>query len=123
MTRIAIGGFLVAHGLVHIAVWAVPKPADGSAPFDASRSWLIGSSKGLAAALAIVAALILVSGGLALFTQAGVWRPLTMTGLAASLFLDVLYFNPWLIFIAVVNAAFLAALALAHWPSANTVGA
>jgi hypothetical protein len=124
VTRILIGGFLIAHGLVHIAVWATPATQNGQGtPFVAWHSWLIGPTKGLAIALAAVVALILVAGGAALFAQAGLWRPLTMAGLAGSLFLDVLYFNPWFIFIGVVNGAFLLALALAHWPAVSRLGA
>jgi len=55
MTRILIGGFLIAHGLVHIGMWGVPKlqTAEGS-PFVSSDSWLIGSTKRLAAVLAVL---------------------------------------------------------------------
>jgi hypothetical protein len=124
MTRMLIGGFLIAHGLVHIGMWGVPKrqTAEGS-PFVSSDSWLIGSTKGLAAVLAVLVAVVLISGGVALFSQTGLWRPLAMAGLAGSLFLDILYFNPWFIFIGVVNGAFLWALVLAHWPNASSVGA
>ena len=124
MTRILIGGFLIAHGLVHIGMWGVPKlqTAEGS-PFVSSDSWLIGSTKGLAAVLAVLTAVVLIAGGVALFAHSGLWRPLTIVGLAGSLFLDVLYFNPWFIFITVVNGAFLWALLWAHWPAASRVGA
>jgi hypothetical protein len=122
--RIMIGGFLVAHGLVHLAVWATPRPSGkATGPFDPSNSWLIGSSKGLAVILAIAAAVVLVAGGVALFTEAEVWRSLTVVGLGLSLVLDVLYFNPWFGFITAVNAAFLVALVWAHWPSERMVGA
>ncbi len=80
---------------------------------------LIGSTKGLAAVLAVVVALVLISGGFALFAHAALWRPLTIGGLAGSLFLDLLYFNPWFVFIGVVNAAFLWALVWAHWRRAE----
>jgi hypothetical protein len=121
MIRILLGGFLVAHGLVHLAVWATPKPTDGS--FDPSSSWLFGSAKGLSVMIAALATVALVAGGVALFAHAGVWRPLTIVGLAVSLLLDVLYFNPWFIFITVVNAGLLVALSWAHWPSTGSVGA
>jgi len=61
---------------------------------DPSDSWLIGSTKGLAVVIAVLVAVIFVSGGIALFAHAVWWRPLTIAGLAASLALDVLYFNP-----------------------------
>ena len=125
MTRILIGAFLIAHGLVHIAVWATPrtKKIQAETPFDPSHSWLIGTARGFAAPLAVAVAIILVVVGIALFAHAGLWRPLTVAGLAGSLFLDVLYFNPWLGFITAVNAAFLAGLVWWHWPSATRVGA
>jgi hypothetical protein len=108
MIRILIGGLLIAHGLVHVAVWATPKRPD--APFDASDSWLLGSTRGPSVVLAVVAAVVLVAGGVALFADAAVWQPLTIVGLAVSLLLDVLYFNLWFGFITVVNAVLLMAL-------------
>jgi hypothetical protein len=125
MIRILIGGFLIAHGLVHIAVWAMPRTtkAQADAPFDPAHSWLIGTTRRLVAPFAVIVAVILVAGGIALFAQAGSWRPITVIGLAGSLFLDVLYFNPWFVFITAANAAFLAGLVWWHWPSAGRVGA
>jgi hypothetical protein len=43
MVRVLLSGFLIAHGLVHIAIWA-PKHDPEKAPFDASHSWLIVTS-------------------------------------------------------------------------------
>ena len=125
MIRIVIGAFLIVHGLVHIAVWATPRTqkVQAETPFDPSHSWLIGTARGFAVPMAVVVAVILVGAGIALFTHAGLWRPLAVVGLAGSLFLDVLYFNPWLAFITVVNAALLAGLVWWHWPSATRVGA
>jgi hypothetical protein len=34
MWRFLFIGFLIAHGLVHLAIWLMPKPADQKAPFD-----------------------------------------------------------------------------------------
>jgi hypothetical protein len=76
MIRILVGGFLIAHGLVHLAVWATPM--DESASFYPSHSWLLGSAKGLSVVIAALATVILVSGGVALFAHAGVWRPLVI---------------------------------------------
>jgi hypothetical protein len=124
MIRILIGGFLIAHGLVHIAVWATPRTQkiQAETPFDPSHSWLIGTARGFAAPMAVVVAVILVAAGIALFAHASLWRPLAVAGLGASLFLYVLYFNPWLDFITLVNAAVLAGLVWWHWPSATRMG-
>jgi hypothetical protein len=121
MIQVLIGGFLIGHGLLHVAVWATPRPP--AAPFDPSDSWLLGSTKGLAVVLAVLAAVVLVSGGVALFADASVWRPLTVVGLGVSLLLDVLYFNLWFGLITVVNAVFLVALTWIGWNPAGSVGA
>ncbi|MBD0283603.1 MAG: hypothetical protein ICV69_15635 [Thermoleophilaceae bacterium] len=39
------GLFLIAHGLVHLAVW-FPEPKD-DAPFDARNLWLLGEAVAL----------------------------------------------------------------------------
>lgn len=72
MLRVLLIGFLIAHGLVHVAIWG-PKydPAKGS--FDASHSWLIGNQRPLAQVLAFAAAAILILAGIALWSH-GEWR-------------------------------------------------
>ena len=57
-------GFLIAHGFVHMAIWA-PKDDPTKAPFDASHSWLIGAQRPLARLLAFAAAATLVLAGIA----------------------------------------------------------
>ena len=121
--RIAIGGFLVAHGLMHGVVWILkPNPNLRGVP-EFSNSWLIGSTRTLSAAAAGVVALTLVFGGVALFAHAPAWRPIAVAGLAGSLLLDVLYFTPWLSFITIVNATFLIELVWVGWPSKGQLGA
>ena len=44
-------------------------------------------------------------------------------GLALSLGLMVLYFDPWFLFIEGVNAALFVSIAWLHWPSKTMVGA
>jgi hypothetical protein len=39
MWRFVFIAFLIAHGGVHVAIWATPKPEDQKVPFDASHSW------------------------------------------------------------------------------------
>ena len=38
MLRWLLIGFLIAHGLVHVAIW-VPRYDPEKVPFDASHSW------------------------------------------------------------------------------------
>jgi hypothetical protein len=46
-----------------------------------------------------------------------------VVGLAVSLGLMVVYFNPWLLFIQAVNAALIVGILWLDWPSKSMVGA
>jgi hypothetical protein len=113
MWRFLLIAFLIAHGLVHLPVWVwVPKPKDGKEmPFDSTYSWLLGNQKALATVVALAAAVLLITGGVALWAHVEWWRPVGLTGLALSFGLMVLYFNPWFLFIEGVNAALIVGLA------------
>jgi protein-S-isoprenylcysteine O-methyltransferase Ste14 len=121
MWRFVFIAFLIAHGGVHAAIWATP-PKPG-APFDASSSWLLGSQRSLAMAVALVATVLLVVAGVGLSMHAEWWRPIAIAGLGVSFGLMVLWFSPWYSFIEVVNAALLIGLAFLSWPSADVLGA
>jgi hypothetical protein len=125
MWRFLFIGFLVAHGLIHVAMWVlVPKPAPGKeAPFDASHSWLLGNQRALAASVAVVTAAILVAAAGGLWAQTDWWRAAAVVGLASSFLLMVVYFTPWFIFIEAVNAALVASILWLSWPSKEMVGA
>jgi uncharacterized membrane protein YphA (DoxX/SURF4 family) len=70
LLRVLLGLFFIAHGLVHVAIWA-PKYDPEKVPFDASHSWLLGDRRLLARVLAFAAAAILVVVGIALLAQGG----------------------------------------------------
>ena len=123
MWRILFIAFLVAHGLVHLANWLMPKPKGQKAPFDVSHSWLLGDQRAIAIAVAVAAAALLIVGGLGLWAHAGWWRSASVIGLALSFGLMVLYFNPWYLFIEGVNAALIVGLLWLTWPSKSMVGA
>jgi hypothetical protein len=114
--------FLIAHGLVHVAIWA-PKYDPEKVPFDASHSWLIGDQRPLARVLAFAAAALLVLAGIVLWSQGGWWRPTAVLGLSVSTILLLLYFSPWYLFILPVNIALIVGIALMEWPAETTVGA
>ncbi|HEU4544098.1 MAG TPA: hypothetical protein VFR23_23410 [Jiangellaceae bacterium] len=122
MLRALLIIFFIAHGLVHVAIWA-PKfdPEKGS--FDPSHSWLLGNRRRLAQVLAFTAAAILVVAGVALWVEGSWWRPTAVVGLAVSTLLLVLYFNVWYVFILAVNVALIVGIAWMDWPSTSTVGA
>jgi hypothetical protein len=122
MWRVLSIGFLIAHGFVHVAIWA-PKYDPEKAQFDASHSWLIGDKRTLAQILAFAAAAILVAAGIGLWAHGEWWRPTTVVGLSISAALLLLYFYRWYLFILIVNIGLIAGLVWFDWPSAATVGA
>jgi hypothetical protein len=123
MWRFLFIGSLIAHGLVHLAIWVMPKPKDQQAPFDPDHSWLLGEQKTTAVLLAVTAAVLLMAGGLGLWAHADWWRSVAVIGLAASFGLMVLYFNPWYLFIEGVNASLIVGIVWLTWPSPAMVGA
>jgi hypothetical protein len=122
MLRWLLIGFLIAHGLVHVAIWA-PAYDPEKAPFDASHSWLIGDQRPFARVLAFAAAAILVLAGIALWADGGWWRPTAVLGLSLSTVVLVVYFTPWYVFILAVNTALIVGIAFMDWPARATVGA
>jgi hypothetical protein len=115
--------FLIAHGGIHVAIWATPKPKDPPPPFDPSHSWVLGDRRGVALVLALVAGVALVAAGIGLWASAEWWRPVAVAGLAVSFGLMVLFFTPWFVPIQVLNAALIVGLLWLDWPSRAMVGA
>ena len=132
MVRLVFGGFLIAHGLIHAAIWlpqafGVRAAADPHAPFDPGVSWILsglgdGGVRWLSVMLALVAAFGFVAGGAGLFAQQGWWRTMTVSAAVVSLALLVVYFDPWLSAAVLLDLALLASIGWAQWPSAAQVG-
>jgi hypothetical protein len=122
MLRLLLIGFLIAHGLVHVALWA-PKYDPETAPFDPSHSWLLGDQRSLARVLAFVAAALLVVAGVGLAVHGEWWRQTAVIGMSVSSALLLLYFNAWYLFILAVNTALIVGIAFMDWPSKSTLGA
>lgn len=122
MWRFLFIGFFIAHGLVHLAIWLMPKPPDAKASFDPMRSWLIGERSIVAVTLAVVAAALLVLTGVALWAHADLWRVVAVSGLGISFGLMVVYFNPWYLLIQGVNLALIVGIVWLTWPSKAMVG-
>jgi hypothetical protein len=111
--------FLIAHGLVHVALWA-PKFDPTSAPFHPSHSWLLGDRRLVAQVLAFTAAAVLVVAGIALWADTAWWQPMAVAGLVLSTVLLVLYFHPWFLFILAINVALIVGIAWLGWPGGPT---
>jgi hypothetical protein len=122
MWRVLLIGFLIAHGLVHVAIWT-PRYDPEKAAFDASHSWLLGDQRTLARILAFSAAGILVLAGIALWAHGEWWRPTAVVGLSVSTVLLLLYFIAWYLPILSVNAALIVGIVWFDWPAVSTVGA
>jgi hypothetical protein len=97
------GLFLVAHGLVHIAVWLAPARPD--APFDSHRSWLLGDARTLSRSLAVATSLLFVVAGILVLASAASGAGVAVGGAAASLVLVLLTFHPWFIAAIAINVA------------------
>ena len=122
LLRVLLGVFFIAHGLIHVAIWA-PKYDPEKVAFDASHSWLLGDQRPLARVLAFAAAAILIVAGVGLLAQGEWWRPTAIVGLSLSTALLLLYFNPWYLFILPVNIALVVGITWMDWPAKSTVGA
>jgi hypothetical protein len=124
MWRFVFPAFLVAHGLVHVAVWAMPKPAEGKEPpFDPAHSWLLGNARTLVISLAVASAALFVVAALGLFGHADWWRTVAVVASGVSIVLMTLFFNPWLVAGWGLNAGLIAGIVWFAWPSQILVGA
>jgi hypothetical protein len=95
MVRFALGGFVIAHGLVTAALWAAPRKPDS--PFDSTHSWLLGDVRSVAVVMAMVAALGFVLAGIGFLTHQSWWGGFGIGAGALALVLMMLTFNPWLL--------------------------
>jgi hypothetical protein len=101
MAAVLFGAFLIAHGLVHLGVWATPQNPD--APFEPSHSW-VGTAAGASAAsmrhaaivLAAIVAGLSVVAGVAVFAELSIWPATVIAAATASLLLIGAYYSPWL---------------------------
>jgi hypothetical protein len=105
MLRVLLGLFVVAHGLVTFGIWAAP--VTEKAPFNPSHSWLLGDTRTLAVALAVVAAVAFVFAGGGVLAQQGWWAAAAVAAGAVAVVLMGLYFNPWLSAGILISAAIL----------------
>ena len=105
MLRVLVGMFLVAHGLVTFAIWAAPMTEQ--APFNPSHSWLLGDTRALALALAVVAGIAFVVTGGGFLAHQDWWAAAAVAAGAVSVLLMALYFNRWLSAGILISAAIL----------------
>jgi hypothetical protein len=116
--RIAVVAFLVAHGLVHIAVWGTSKPLEGTNP---GHSWLLGDNRSMAIALMTAATGLFVFTGVLLLFHAAWWQTLAVVSGGVSLLLVAVFPaaipGAWLIAPVTINAGIIASIVWLDWPS------
>ena len=122
MIRFLITGLLIAHGLIHIAIYAKPSGAAREVPFDPSRSWALAGahvgatpmrSTSQALGLAVAPAYAIAGWGIALDVAA--WTAAAAVAAILGLALKGLWFNPWLLYGIALDIGVLAAIATG-WP-------
>jgi hypothetical protein len=106
MTTTLVVAFLLAHGLVHFAVWLPhPDPDPGkSAPFAPDHSAVLtktsvpqATARKVSTTLAVAAGGGFVLTGLAVATEAAWAVPVALVASLLGLGLKALFFNPWLL--------------------------
>ena len=98
MWRTLIGLFLVAHGLVTVAMWG-PRystvPEGRIQPPDPAHSWIFGDVRMVSLVFGVTVGLALAVAGIGFLTNQ-TWWPLVAAGAgAASLLLFGVFFTPW----------------------------
>jgi len=130
LARLLIGGFLVAHGLIHRLYFTAPPPNTDMEKwaFHPDRSWLLGrlgigpaALRQICLVLSTITIAVFVLAGISLIIGADWWRALTAAAAAGGLVLLILFWHPWLLFGIALNAAILILL-WEGWPSASALG-
>jgi hypothetical protein len=122
MLNATIALFLIAHGLLHLTIYVVPRNPHQRLPYDASRSWAlqtlhVGTAPMHTAAVALssVVATLYCSAGLALDLRLGAAAGLAAAAAVTALALKVVWFNTWLTLGVAIDLAILLAVATG-WP-------
>jgi len=128
--KLLIGGFLIAHGLIHV-LYGVPAP-DENWPFKLDHSWLLSrfsvsetSLSALGKILWLSATVGFVLAGLGVF---GIpllerwWRTIAVASSAASLLLISLFWHRWFIVGLLLDVAIVVALLWIDWPPVELLG-
>jgi hypothetical protein len=124
MSEILLVGFLVAHGLLHLAIW-VPQPppdADPPPPFHPDHSAVMtavsmtsATARGTSIGLAATASAAYLLAALTVALDAGVAVVALVVAAGIGLLLKALFFHPWLT-VGVLLDVLVVTSALADWP-------
>jgi hypothetical protein len=102
MADALIGLFLVAHGLVHLAIYVIPPDPSKPAPFNPSRSWVL-ASRGVDAGVMRTSSIGIAVGTAVSYAAAGslvllgaAWAGAGVVAALMGVTLKSLWFHPWL---------------------------
>ena len=116
LLRVAVGFFLIAHGLVHL-LYLVTKEDDPSWPFTLDKSWLVPDAvrrpAGIVLLAATVAAFVLL--GLAVWGVpglSGAWSAIAIVAATLSLIMLVAFWNSQLFVGICIDVALIALAAI-----------
>lgn len=125
MINILVVAFLLAHGLVHFAVWLPhpePDPAK-PAPFAPDHSAVLtktsvprATTRKLSTTLAVAAGAGFLLAGLAVALDADWAVPMAVVASLLGLGLKALFFNPWLLVGVLLDLGVLFGAAAWPWP-------
>jgi hypothetical protein len=116
VTRVLVAVFLVAHGLVHAAIYATPKDPAKPGPFDPSHSWALAAGhvapepmRSASVGLAWATAALYSLAGVAVLVDAPAWVGFAAVAAVVAIALKGLWFNRWLTFGLALDVAVLVA--------------
>ncbi len=123
MTRTLVTTLLIAHGLLHLAIYATPVNPDKPVPFDPGHSWAFGGGRGAATstrsasvALACAVAAAYRTAGWMVAIDSADWAAVVGLAVVLGLFLKAFWFHPWLTFGVALDIA-IAVAAVLGWPA------
>jgi hypothetical protein len=123
VTRFAVTTFLIAHGLIHIAIYASPSNPAKPAPFDPSRSWALAAAhvdttmmRSASLVMCLAAAAAYAAAGWLLAFDAAAWTATAAIAAVVALALKGLWFNRWLSLGVALDISVLVAAAVG-WPA------
>ena len=101
--RWLFGLFLIAHGLVHAAIWLAP--ATQEAPFDVRRTRLFGDIGAFGTALGLLAGTAFVMAGSAYLTAVAWWPGVLALAAGFSVAVLLVTFTKWWLLALAIDVA------------------
>ena len=98
MLRNLTGLFLIAHGLVTVAVWGTGSPSNpqgGIRPPNPAHSWVLGDARAFSLGFGVLVGVALIVAAIGFLTNQSWWPTAAIGASIASLMLFGIFFTPW----------------------------